>query len=216
MNVSLNLIDAIFFDMDGTLWNASDSYAEVWNIALSLFGKKGHFTGSDMHPYMGMAIEDIMTGLLSEYEGLDHQEFLAKAMQIEVDLMPVRGGVLYPGVFDGLEKLSRHYKLFMMSNCGPTGLVNFMSFTKTRPFFIDSLTYGENPAPKSVNIQHLVMKHHLQHAVYVGDTQADCDESHKAGLPFVHAAYGFGQCNDPEWRITSFGDFVSLFLEQYQ
>ncbi len=93
MNVSLNLIDAIIFDMDGTLWNASDSYAEVWNIALSHFGKKGHFTGSDMHPYMGMAIEDIMTGLLSEYEGLDHQEFLAKAMQIEVDLMPVRGGV---------------------------------------------------------------------------------------------------------------------------
>ena len=33
----------------------------------------------------------------------------------------------------------------------------------------------------------------LKHPVYVGDTAMDQASATKAGVPFVHAAYGFGQ-----------------------
>lgn len=214
MSLSPAIVDAIIFDMDGTLWNACHSYAQVWNITLSHFGKTGHITEHDMQPYMGMAIEDIMNGLLVDYEGLDHRAFLDDAMQVEEDFMPVHGGVLYPGVIEGLEKLSCTRQLFMVSNCGPAGLVNFMRFTGTESFFIDTMTYGENPVPKSANMRCLVAKHQLAHAVYMGDTQSDCEEAHKAGLPFAHAAYGFGQCSNPDWSFNTFNEFVEYFLKK--
>ena len=32
----------------------------------------------------------------------------------------------------------------------------------------------------------------IDRAVYVGDTQGDYDAAMEAGIPFIHAAYGFG------------------------
>ncbi|GEM_PF-4661522 len=145
-------VDALIFDMDGTLWNATASYAQVWNVALLQFGIEAHFTASDMLPFMGMPIELIMNGLLSQYTQLDHAKFLDLAFKLEIDMMPQLGGVLYPGVRDRLEKLSKFYKLFLLSNCGAQGLKNFMNFTGTQPLITDSISYGENPVPKSQNL----------------------------------------------------------------
>lgn len=205
-------VDALIFDMDGTLWNATASYAQVWNVALLQFGIEAHFTASDMLPFMGMPIELIMNGLLSQYTQLDHAKFLDLAFKLEIDMMPQLGGVLYPGVRDRLEKLSKFYKLFLLSNCGAQGLKNFMNFTGTQPLITDSISYGENPVPKSQNLQYLIAKHGLKNPLYMGDTQADANEAHKAGLPFVHAAYGFGKCHDAELSFNSFTAFASYFL----
>ena len=39
-------------------------------------------------------------------------------------------------------------------------------------------------------------------AAYVGDTAGDCEAAFKAGILFVHAAYGFGK-NMPEDKIAA-------------
>ena len=31
-------VDSLIFDMDGTLWDAMKSYAEVWNVAFKEYG----------------------------------------------------------------------------------------------------------------------------------------------------------------------------------
>ena len=38
----------------------------------------------------------------------------------------------------------------------------------------------------------IVNRNNLDKAVYVGDIQGDYNATTKAGLPFIHAAYGFG------------------------
>ena len=43
-------------------------------------------------------------------------------------------------------------------------------------------------------------------AIYIGDTQGDEKETHLAGLPFIHAAYGFGKANNPEGVINDFSE----------
>lgn len=38
----------------------------------------------------------------------------------------------------------------------------------------------------------------IESAIYVGDTQGDWDAAKTAGVPFVHAAYGFGRISCPD------------------
>ena len=60
MGTDLQNVDALIFDMDGTLWNATESYAKIWNETCACFGMKTHFVGSDLLQYMGMGIEEIV------------------------------------------------------------------------------------------------------------------------------------------------------------
>ena len=57
-------------------------------------------------------------------------------------MMITLGGTLYAGVYEGLNMLSKKYKLFLLSNCGVSGLKNFMEYTYTSKFFTDTITYG--------------------------------------------------------------------------
>ena len=43
-------------------------------------------------------------------------------------------------------------------------------------------------------------------AVYVGDIQGDYDSSKKAGVKFIHAAYGFGTIDDDVPAIRKFSE----------
>ena len=205
--------DAIIFDMDGTLWNANQSYAKIWNLCIHHFGLKGHVEADDLLKYMGFSIDQIFDqGLIQVPPQLNRKAFLKKLAEIEDQMMPTLGGVLFSGVYDGLEKLSKHYKLFLLSNCSALGLFNFMRFTGTEAFFTDVLSWGMNPVPKAENMKCLMAKHNLQHPVYVGDTQQDCDQTHAADLPFIYMTYGFGDCADADMKVESFQKLTNLFL----
>ncbi len=56
-------IDSLLFDMDGTLWNATDSYAEIWNRCFADCGIDICITGNDLVSYMGKPIEIIVNGI---------------------------------------------------------------------------------------------------------------------------------------------------------
>ena len=208
-------IDSLLFDMDGTLWNATDSYAAVWNRCFADCGLDIHITGDDLTAYMGKPIEVIVDGITMERVSADFNRhaFVEALGLAEDDMMPQLGGTLYPGVYEGLKKLSQHYRLFMVSNCGRNGLHNFMQFTETAHFFSGSISYGENPVPQSGNMQYIIKQYGLNGAIYVGDTQGDCDETHRAGIPFAYARYGFGSCQGYDIAFDNFADFTQYFIE---
>ncbi len=213
MNLDLKQTDSIIFDMDGTLWDATDSYAAVWNATLAHFGSATRLGRDDLIPYMGMSLADILDHILSSEAGLDHKAFVADLAKTETEMMPKLGGKPYDGMAEGMRKLSKEYRLFMVSNCSRDGLRNFCRFTGTTPLFEATVTYGENPVPKSENIGLLIKTHGLRHPVYVGDTQADCDQAHKAGAAFGFAAYGFGTCSNAEVEFASLQQVVDYFLK---
>ena len=214
MNYSIQNIDSIIFDMDGTLWNATESYAKIWNVTCKEFGIKTKFNGADLEQFMGMSIEDIMKHLLGDDMNVDKVNFFKALGQNEVDMMPTLGGLLYPSVKECLEKLHNKYRLFMLSNCSSKGLLNFVNYTGTAHLFDGLLTQGERPCEKSDNLRYMAQEYLLKCPTYVGDTQADCDQCHAADMPFVYADWGFGQCNDADWRFATIDDFTRYFLEK--
>lgn len=214
-NQSFKRIEAIIFDMDGTLWNALNSYAHIWNVCMAESGLGGHVCADGLLRYMGYSIDEIFKqGIISTPEGFDKEKFLRRLEEIEDSMMPTLGGKLYSGVFNGLEELNKHFVLMLQSNCSKKGLVNFMNFTHTSHLFKDYLSWGMRPKPKCENIKLLMQRNGIRQAVYVGDTQSDCDQAHAAGVPFVHMTYGFGKCADADYVFSSFQSFVNQIISE--
>jgi len=202
--------DAFIFDMDGTLWDAVDGYCEVWNATISSFGlDKPRIDRNLLFTQMGKPLDAIMDALIpGDY---DRAEFMRRMAGYEADIVPRRGGVLYPRVPEVLSQLrSRGAGIYLVSNCGASGLRNFFSFTGLGPLFDDSGAHGVNGLGKADNIALMVERHRLLRPVYVGDTQLDVDSAHAAGVPVVWAAYGFGHAEGAEHRIDRFEQLLEL------
>ena len=52
----------------------------------------------------------------------------------------------------------------------------------------------------------MVRRHGLKRPLYIGDTQGDYNAAVKAGVPFLHAAYGFGSVDAPVPAVERFAD----------
>jgi len=212
MGINIKKTDSIIFDMDGTLWNATNSYALIWNQTCEFYGIKSSFSGADLEKFMGMRIEEILDNLLGYNIPISKKSFLKTLGENENQMMPLLGGILFEGVKEGLDNLHKKYRLFMMSNCSARGLINFTLFTGTSSLFSGLLTQGERPVSKSENLRYMSELYSLVSPVYVGDTQSDCDQAHLAHMPFVHAKYGFGRCENPDFSCNNFNEIVDFFM----
>lgn len=198
--------------MDGTLWDAVDSYCHIWNVTFDQLGILQTVERDELLRCMGMPIDKIFDKIVTV--DVDRRQYLALLDENEQKMMPTLGGKLYTGVAEGIPFLASRYKLFMVSNCGAEGLKNFLSFTQLAPYFCDTLTHGETRLSKADNIKLIIQRHNLQHTVYVGDTQGDCNAAHQAGIPMIFAQYGFGECDDAEYKIESFPRLLDLLYKK--
>ena len=203
--------DSLIFDMDGTLWDAVDTYADIWNETYRRMGLTGNVTREMLLDCMGMTLSEIID-LIAE-PGLDRERFAQELRIVDSEYMPRYGGQLYPYVKELIPQLAQRYKLLMVSNCGPDGLQMFLDFTELRPYFIDTLTNGETRLPKDKNIALLMERHGLKSPIYIGDTEGDCRCSHLAGIPFMHATYGFGIAPEADYSGNSFKEIAEFLLK---
>lgn len=204
----MKTFDSIIFDMDGTLWDAVDSYCTIWDKTLNEFNCSRRISRTELLGCMGKPIKEIFINLNINISDID--KFLNRLDFNENEMMPKLGGILYENVKSGVAKLSQSYKLFMVSNCGANGLKNFLKYTQLNEYFTDSISYGQTHKQKDENIKLLISKYDLSTPVYVGDTQSDCDNAHKAGIKMIFAKYGFGQCNNADYEINSFSELTKL------
>ena len=127
--------DALIFDMDGTLWDAVDSYARIWNTTFEQAGITDvprvtrQVLMREMGKHLEYIIEDIAPGHDSD------GRFLQLLNANEATMMPGLRGRLFDGVVETIPELARRLPLFMVSNCGPLGLDNFLDVNGLRPYF---------------------------------------------------------------------------------
>ncbi len=205
------MFDSLIFDMDGTLWDAVDSYAEVWNVTSHEFGVGLRVDRNDLLLHMGKTIDVIFNELMNGVN-VDPSKYLERLDYNESFLMPRLGGKLYPGVKEGIKFLSQRYRLFMISNCGADGVRNMLSFTGLTPYFEGTLTHGETGRGKDCNIAGIVETFCLRRPLYIGDTQGDCNAAHAAGVPMGYASWGFGECHDAELRFANFDSMTNYLM----
>ena len=128
----------------------------------------------------------------------------------ENDYLTAHGGELYPDVEKTLDELSESYDLYIVSNCQCGYIESFFAYHGLGRYFKDTECYGNNELEKSENIKLIVERNNIDEAVYVGDIQGDYDSSKKAGVKFIHAAYGFGTIDDDVPAIRKFSELPQV------
>ena len=182
----------LIFDMDGTLWDSSENVAASWNEKLHELGyQRAEITQSDIMGVMGLTMDKIADRIFGDLPQSERMELLDKCCGHENDYLSRHGGELYPELEDTFVRLKENYHLYIVSNCQSGYIEAFLDFYGFGKYFDDIECYGNNLREKGDNIALVAERNKLDKAWYVGDIQGDCDATMKAGLDFIHAAYGF-------------------------
>lgn len=189
------LFDGLLFDLDGTLWDSVDAVCASWNLALAELAPEyaGTVTRQRMRACMGLLMDEIVRRLMPGLEGARLHRVLEGVLRAENSYVAEHGGVLYPRVPETLAALAARYPLFIVSNCQDGYIEAFFHAHGLGSYFTDYEDPGRTGLPKGDNIALVVARNGLRRPLYIGDTQGDWDAARRAGVPFLHAAYGFGQ-----------------------
>lgn len=197
----------IIFDLDGTLWDSSEQVAAAWSETLKTRPETDRqVTGEDMRGYMGKTLEAIADLMLPELPKSLRMEIMKECCDNEEVYLRKVGGRLFPNLEKELERLCGKYSLFIVSNCQSGYIETFLEYHKLGKYFADFECPGGTGLGKGENIKIVMERGGIEKAVYVGDTQGDCDSADFAGIPFIHAAYGFGKINREVPAVHSFSE----------
>lgn len=203
----------LIFDMDGTLWDSTENVAGAWDKVVQEYGYPRTVTTEDVKSIMGKSMDIIEEILFSKWTGEKRAALMKACCDNENDFLREHGAELYPKLRETLEALKKEYHLYIVSNCQSGYIEAFLDHYKMWDLFEDIECFGNNLLPKGQNIRLIADRNQLTHAAYVGDIQGDYDATMEAGLPFIHAAYGFGKIDAEVARIETFEELLQVAAE---
>ena len=206
-------MDSIIFDVDGTIWDSTESVAASWNKAI----RESSDLDLTLEPVslsrvFGKTMTEIADALFPALETDKRMKLLDICFDEENRYLEDHPGILYPGVSETIKSLALKYPLYIVSNCQCGYIEVMLRTTGLEPYIKDHFCFGETQVSKGETILLLMEKNGLKSPVYVGDTQGDADSCKIAGIPFVFAEYGFGDVPDAGTRIRTFSELAEMYL----
>lgn len=200
----------IIFDLDGTLWDATGQMAESWTMYLNEQGVDITLTKDMLKKEMGKVISDIADDLIPFVEAPRRYDLLKSCGKVQDTYLIQHSGILYEDVEETFQKLSEKYELYIVSNCHKGYINTFLSVTGFGKYITDIEEFGNTGMTKDKNIRLVVERNGIDMPIYVGDTMGDMDSSDKAGVTFVHAAYGFGTVPPDRYHVEKISQLPEL------
>ncbi len=208
MRGGVAVFDSVGFDLDGTLWSSMNCITAAWQKVAEGYGIPLP-TDEQIRSVMGLNKIDLMNKLFPDLDKALAKRFFDDATIACVGELREHGGILYDGVEETLAELSRHFKLYIVSNCQESYMDAFLSYHKLEKYFCDAVFEDPETLSKGENIKKVIAKHGFKNSLYIGDTQGDRNAALLAGIPFGFAAYGFGTVDGYDYKFDSFKDILS-------
>ena len=202
------LTDAVMFDIDGTLWDASAASAEGWNQALEELGLQDSVTAEQIAMVAGSPFETCVDTLLPGLR-TKHPQLLEALSSCERASVERRGGAFYEGALGAVAQLARGLDVFLISNCQDWYMDLFLDFSCLGPLLSGIDCYGRSSLPKSEMLSSMQSSHSCRAPVYVGDTAGDEAAAQLAGIAHIHVSWGFGQAVGESLTVNSFAELLS-------
>jgi phosphoglycolate phosphatase len=205
--------DAVIFDIDGTLWNASSASARGWNLGLAQLGIRNRVTAEQIAMVAGSPFEDCVEALLPGMS-VRHPSLFEVLCRYERAGVKRDGGKLYDGAFEAVSLLANKFDVFLVSNCQDWYLELFLDFSGLGPLLSGVDCHGRSSLPKNEMLSRMKRLQSPAAPVYVGDTAGDEAAAATAGITYIHASWGFGQPKGDPITVNSFAELLAL-LERH-
>ena len=204
------MISNIILDVDGTIWDSAPQVTNAWNEVLAAHRDLTDLvlTVDDTYSQMGKTMTDIAHSLFPSVSEADRARLMDECMSHENEYLSAHPGVIYPGLEDTLRAMilsrTNPCRFYIVSNC-QEGYIEAMLANKAMAELItDYDCFGRTKLPKGDTIRILMERNHLRQntCLYLGDTRMDEIAADRAGIPFIHASYGFGSAQHPAAVIS--------------
>lgn len=209
---------AVIFDLDGTLWDTVAPLTLIWNQVFLKNNTGKVISEDDLRNVMGKNLQEISTIYFPDMEKSRREDIMNQCAVAHCDYLKEHGAPLFLDRTT-LSQLYAKYKLFIVSNC-PCGYIEaFLESCDLQKYFKDFEMSGCTGKSKGENIKAICERNGLcegasanlvPNAVYVGDTLGDETAANFAGVPFIHAAYGFGTANNPAAVLHNFSELPEV------
>lgn len=198
----------IIFDLDGTLWDASEEITAIWNSVFSRHDDVNkQITVKDMQSYMGKCLEDIAKACLPHLPVSRSLEILHECCRVEIEYLKRKGAKLYINETATIHQLSQECGLYIVSNCQCGYIEAFLESSGLKNMFSDYESFGNTGLSKGENIKLVIKRNKIGKALYIGDTMGDYNAAKFAEIPFIHSKYGFGKVpDDNHYSVSCFED----------
>ena len=204
--------DCLIFDIDGTLWDSRALVAEGYNLQLHKEGLDHLFVDAEtLKPLFGKVMTEIADAIFPNIPLPERYELMDRCMETENRyLFENECRIGYPKVKETMAELAKNHRLFIVSNaqCGYPELC--IEKLGLGDYIEGHMCFGDTGKPKGQTILALMARHGIQNAAYIGDTQGDYEATLDAGIPFIFAAYGFGDPAGFDAKIGSIEDLLTL------
>ena len=187
-------VQAVIFDLDGTLLDTLDDLADATNWALRqngmpqrTLGEVRQFVGNGVRRLMERAVPDGEQNPLFEKAFDDFKAYYVEHCQDKTHL--------YPGVSEMLQRLkAQGLRLAIVSNKLQAGVdeLYLRYFSDTVEVAIgERPEVRRKPAPDMVRAALKALRLLPEEAVYVGDSDVDLQTATNSGLPCISVLWGF-------------------------
>ena len=212
----------LIFDIDGTMWNTTGIIADAWKAAVLSTGEDvdtSNVTADRLKQEFGKTMDVIFHNVFPDITDENVlQEFTDRCIEAEDKTLGAltyeeADSIIADGVAPTLKELSKHHRLFIVSNCQLGYIELFTGRSRTSELFEDTLCYGDTGTGKGETILTLMAKNGLkaEDTFYIGDTNGDFEASNYAGIRMVFCEYGFGMVEGAYKNIRSFPELLEIF-----
>lgn len=187
------MITGVAFDLDGTLWDATNSIWYTW---------ARHLNNTDLRYDLVKSCMGAPASKIAASLGVSEEEF-AQMQQEELSDI----GIVPPQIYDGVPAVLYGLKqmglqIYIVSSCQEGYIDKFIEQSGLPRYLFDGCFYDGNPTKsKPLNLKY-IRDTLAGEVVYIGDTARDRDAAKNAGFPFIWANYGFGE------NVAKWGDWV--------
>lgn len=214
----LKNIKSIIFDFDGTLHNTIKVYYPAFSEGVKILKDNGYAKDFELTEYNVKRFLGERPNFAYELlaPGADH-DFKKKVMTLVGQKMDEniknRVGNLYDGTEEVLEKLSKSYDLYILSNCRESYLDQALDIYGIKKYFkkyYAAETFDFIPKDKIIKQER---KNIREEIIFVGDRHHDMEAARKNNLRSIFCTYGFGpeeEGKDATYKIDSIKEILEI------
>ena len=200
----------LIFDLDGTLWNNTNSAFISANEIAKEFEDVKEFDIDTIKRGMGLSAKENAQNYMPYLDEEKALYYLKKIDERNIEIIGKNGTEIYEGVYETIINLSKKYKLGIVTNSTYKYAELFMNIANLRDFFIDYIGATTYTLTKAQAIRQLMDRNNEPNSFYIGDIRKDMEASEEAGAKFIQARYGFDKTLKAQYFIDDIKELEKL------